>query len=63
MDLNLETMSVVSKCLGLEFDYNETVEYFHEVTDKNDFRELINGKKTIRFSNLTRKFSEKNTGI
>lgn len=45
MDLNLETMSVVSKCLGLEFDYNETVEYFHEVTDKNDFRELINGKK------------------
>ena len=33
MDLNMETMSIVSKCLGFEFDYNETTEYFHEVND------------------------------
>jgi hypothetical protein len=60
MDLNLETMSVVSKCLGLEFDYNETAEYFHEVTDKNDLRGLINGKKdTSVFEPYTQVFGEK----
>lgn len=60
MDLNLETMSVVSKCLGLEFDYNETEEYFREVTDKIDLRGLINGKKdTSVFEPYTQVFGEK----
>jgi hypothetical protein len=60
MDLNLETMSVVSKCLGLAFDYNETTEYFHEVLDKTDFRTLINGKKdTSVFGSYTQVFEEK----
>jgi hypothetical protein len=60
MDLNLETMSVVSKCLGLEFDYNETEEYFREVKDKIDFRGLINGKKdTSVFEPYTQVFGEK----
>jgi hypothetical protein len=60
MDLNLETMSIVSKCLGLEFDYNETNEYFHEVNDKTDFRALINGKKdTATFEPYTQVFQEK----
>ncbi len=60
MDLNLETMSVVSKCLGLEFDYNETAEYYHEVTDKIDWRGLINGKKdTSVFEPYTQVFGEK----
>lgn len=45
MDLNYQTLEIVSKCLGLEFDYTETTEYFHEVTDKTDLRYLINGKK------------------
>jgi hypothetical protein len=45
MDLNIETMAIVSKCIGLTFDYNETTEYFHEVNDKIDYRGLINGKK------------------
>ena len=45
MDLNMETMAIVSNCLRLEFDYDETTEYFHEVTDKVDHRNLINGKK------------------
>jgi hypothetical protein len=45
MDLNMETMAVVSKCLGLQFDYDETPEYFHDVKDKRDLRSLINGKK------------------
>jgi hypothetical protein len=60
MDLNFETMSVVSKCLGLEFDYNETTEYFHEVTNKIDFRNLINGKKDVsEFASYTQVFGEK----
>jgi hypothetical protein len=60
MDLNFETMSIVSKCLGLEFDYNETTEYFHEVTDKIDLRNLINGKKDMsQFDSYTQVFGEK----
>jgi hypothetical protein len=60
MDLNLETMSIVSKCLGLEFDYDETSEYFHEVIDKVDYRHLINGKKDITvFEPYTQVFGEK----
>jgi hypothetical protein len=60
MDLNLETMSIVSKCLGFEFDYDETSEYFHEVCDKTDFRNLINGKKdTYLFEPYTQVFGEK----
>ena len=60
MDLNLETMSIVSKCLRLEFDYTETTEYFHDVTDKTDFRNLINGKKdTSVFDPYTQVFGNK----
>jgi hypothetical protein len=60
MDLNLETMSIVSKCLKLEFDYVETLEYFHQVEDKTDYRNLINGKKdTAVFESYTQVFSEK----
>jgi WbqC-like protein family len=47
MDLNLESMSIVSKCLGLVFDYDETIEYFHEAENKTDYRSLINGKKDV----------------
>ncbi|WP_333875525.1 WbqC family protein [Flavobacterium sp.] len=60
MDLNFETLAVVSKCLGLEFDYNETTEYFHEVSDKTDLRSLINGKKDASlFALYTQVFEEK----
>lgn len=60
MDLNLETMSIVSQCLKLEFDYDETAEYFHEVPDKKDFRNLINGKKdTSQVEPYTQVFGDK----
>ena len=60
MDLNMETMAFVSKCLRLEFDYDETTEYFHEVTDKVDQRNLINGKKdTSIFEPYTQVFGDK----
>jgi hypothetical protein len=60
MDLNLETMAIVSKCLKLEFDYNETEEYFHQVDEKIDYRNLINGKKdTSQFDTYIQVFGEK----
>ena len=60
MDLNMETIAIVSKCIGIEFDYNETDEYFHTVTDKIDLRNLINGKKdTSVFEPFTQVFVEK----
>ncbi|WP_309640809.1 WbqC family protein [Flavobacterium sp.] len=60
MDLNLETMAIVSKCLGMPFEYNQTVEYFHEVPDFNDFRNLTNGKKdTATFESYTQVFGDK----
>ena len=45
MDLNFETMEIVSKCLGMPFQYEKTAEYFHEVSDFTDYRKLTNGKK------------------
>ena len=61
MDLNLQTMEIVSKCLRFEFDYNETTEYFHTVDNKTDLRHLINGKKdTSIFELYTQVFEEKN---
>ena len=60
MDLNMETMAIVSKCLRLEFDYDETTEYFHEATDKFDHRNLINCKKdTSIFEPYTQVFGDK----
>jgi hypothetical protein len=60
MDLNLQTMELVSKCLGFEFDYNESMEYFHEVTNQEDFRYLVNGKKdTSQLTAYKQVFSEK----
>ncbi len=44
-DLNYDTLHLISKCLRMPFDYKETTEYFHEVTDYKDFRNLANGKK------------------
>lgn len=59
-DLNFETMSIVSKCLGLPFEYNETAEYFHENSDVTDLRNLANGKKdTSEFEEYTQVFGEK----
>jgi len=47
MDLNLEAIAIVSKCLGMPLNYQVTTEYFNEVTaGVMDFRSLANGKKT-----------------
>jgi hypothetical protein len=60
MDLNLESMNIVSKCLGMPFEYDKTIEYFHEVEDYSDFRSLANGKKdTYSFESYTQVFGDK----
>lgn len=59
MDLNLETIEIVSKCLGLKLSYNKTEEYFREV-DFSDFRNLANGKKDpYQFEAYPQVFEEK----
>lgn len=60
MDLNFETIEIVSKCLGLSFEHHKTTEYFHEATGFQDYRLLANGKKdTSLFSSYTQVFGEK----
>jgi hypothetical protein len=60
MDLNLQTMELVSKCLGMDFNPQKTTEYFHEVPYHEDFRHLINGKKdTTQLESYTQVFEEK----
>ncbi|WP_348798805.1 WbqC family protein [Flavobacterium adhaerens] len=47
MDLNMEVLEIVCKCLRIKLDFNTTNEYFHEISNPEivDFRYLINGKK------------------
>ena len=60
MDLNFETMEIVSKCLRIAFDFKRTEEYFHEVPEYKDFRFLANGKKdTSKFERYTQVFEDK----
>ena len=60
LDLNFETIDIVSKCLRIKFENEKTVEYFHEATDYLDLRILVNGKKdTSVFDSYTQVFEEK----
>lgn len=60
MDLNFEAMEIITECLGMDFSYDKTTEYFHEVNELNDYRYLTNGKKdTAVFEPYTQVFGEK----
>lgn len=61
MDLNFEAMEIVTSCLGMDFSYARTVEYFHEPADNlTDYRYLTNGKKdNLQFEPYTQVFEEK----
>jgi hypothetical protein len=60
MDLNFETIEIVSKCLNMKLEFEKTTEYFHEVSDSLDFRYLANGKKDVSsFKPYTQVFGEK----
>ena len=45
IDLNLEAIDLVSKCLRINTPIEKTTEYFHEVPTFEDYRILANGKK------------------
>lgn len=60
MDLNFQTMEIVTDCLGMEFEFEKTTEYFKEANGLTDFRHLANGKKdTLEFEPYTQVFEEK----
>ena len=59
MDLNLQTMEIVSKCLGMNFEVIGTEEYFTQ-PNQTDFRALVNGKKDrSEFESYSQVFEEK----
>jgi hypothetical protein len=45
LDLNFEIFEKINDALGISIPFEKTTEYFHEVNDKTDFRNLVNGKK------------------
>ena len=60
MDLNFEAMEIVTSCLGMDFTYSKTTEYFHEAEGFTDYRNLANGKKdNSKFEAYTQVFEEK----
>lgn len=62
MDLNFETMEFVTKCLRMKFEYETSVEYFHEQNPNHilDFRHLVEGKKDkSQFESYTQVFDDK----
>ena len=62
VDLNFETMQIISKCLRMKFEYETTTEYFREVDSNTilDFRTLADGKKDdSEFETYTQVFEEK----
>ncbi|QSW87590.1 WbqC family protein [Flavobacterium endoglycinae] len=60
MDLNMEVLETVTKCLRMKLEFEKTEEYFHEVTNFSDFRYLANGKKDQNsFEKYTQVFDDK----
>jgi hypothetical protein len=60
MDLNFEALEIVTSCLGMDFSYQKTTEYFKEVAEVADYRYLVNGKKdTSGFEPYTQVFNDK----
>lgn len=59
MDLNLQTIEIISKCLRMPFEINKTSEYL-QLPTQSDFRNLANGKKdTYQFGAYPQVFEEK----
>lgn len=60
MDLNFQTIELITECLGVKFKTEKTTEYFHEVEELTDFRHLANGKKDTSFFEVyTQVFDDK----
>lgn len=62
MDLNLEALEIVARCLRMKLQFESTSEYFHEVDSQSiiDYRGLANGKKDhSKFEPYTQVFDDK----
>ena len=60
LDLNFETIAIISKCLQYENVFDLTKEYFSEFALGKDYRSLANGKKDASiFETYTQVFEEK----
>lgn len=60
LDLNLQCIELVAKCLGMPLAYQKTEEYFHTVENYTDMRSLANGKKDPSvFEEYTQVFGSK----
>lgn len=60
LDLNFEVFEFVNEALGISIPFEKTTEYFHQVSDKTDFRYLVNGKKdTTQIEPYTQVFDDK----
>ncbi|TDD95212.1 WbqC family protein [Flavobacterium cellulosilyticum] len=62
IDLNFETLELLSKLLRMKLEYQTTTEYFHEIDQLSvlDYRFLVNGKKDdSQFESYPQVFKEK----
>jgi hypothetical protein len=62
LDLNFESLAILSKCLRFKIDYTTTIEYFPEIAPNTarDFRALVDGKKDRSlFEPYTQVFDDK----
>lgn len=60
MDLNFLALDIVTSCLGIDFSFSKTEEYFREVENTADYRYLANGKKdTSEFEPYTQVFGDR----
>jgi hypothetical protein len=60
LDLNFEIFELVNEALGISIPFEKTTEYFHEVSEKTDFRYLVNGKKdSTQIEPYTQVFDDK----
>ena len=60
IDLNMEVLDIVTKCLRMKLEFGKTTEYFHETENIIDFRFLANGKKdTNSFEKYLQVFDDK----
>ncbi|MFV5699446.1 WbqC family protein [Flavobacterium sp. ZT3R17] len=62
LDLNFESLAILTKCLRMKLEYSKTTEYFHEVDSNGikDFRFLVDGKKDPSlFESYTQVFDDK----
>lgn len=66
LDLNFETLDIVTNCLRIKLDYTSTTEYLQDSDSSliSDFRYLVDGKKdTSSFERYIQVFEDKHSFI